>query len=79
MNLTIPFTVPERANVTVEVYNMLGKRITTLVDDKAYSAGHHNIRFDGTGLASGVYLYKFKADGVSGKTFSSTKRLTIIK
>ncbi len=55
----ITFQVPVSCSVILTVYNMLGERITTLVDGKK-DQGKHTVGFEGTGLASGIYFYQFK-------------------
>ncbi len=54
---TIEFSLPAASEVTLTVYDMLGKEIATLVND-VKSAGTHSVTFDGTNLTSGVYFYK---------------------
>ncbi len=54
---TIGFSVPESAQVTLTVYDMLGRRVKVLVDG-VVSAGRHEARFDATDLPSGAYLYR---------------------
>lgn len=56
----IEFRIPEASDVTLEVYNVLGQRVATLVDDQ-YSAGTHTVQFDASGLASGMYIYRLEA------------------
>ena len=57
---TIRYGLPQRSQVTLTVYNTLGQHVSTL--DKAdQEAGYHEVRFDGTGLASGVYYYRIQA------------------
>ena len=54
------YDLPQPAHVTLKVYNMLGREIATLVDEQ-HSAGRYTIRFDASGLPSGVYLYHMTA------------------
>ncbi|RKX26519.1 MAG: hypothetical protein DRP45_03350 [Candidatus Zixiibacteriota bacterium] len=55
----IAFDVPARTHATLEVFNILGRRVTTLVDGDL-PAGHYTAEFDGSQYASGVYLYRLK-------------------
>ncbi len=57
---TISFSLPESAPVLLEVYNIAGQRVTTLVDD-VYPSGHHSVVWDGSNVASGVYFYRIAA------------------
>lgn len=57
---TISFSLPESAPVLLEVYNIAGQRVTTLVDD-VYPSGHHSVVWDGSSAASGVYFYRIAA------------------
>ncbi len=56
----IDFALPESAQVSLEVYNMLGQQVATL-ENGYLSAGQHSVTFDGSGLSSGVYLYRLQA------------------
>ncbi|MEM8487267.1 MAG: FlgD immunoglobulin-like domain containing protein [Bacteroidota bacterium] len=61
---TIEFALPEPENVRIVVYNTLGQRVRVLVDG-AYSAGHHQLTWDGMGdagaaLSSGLYFYQLQ-------------------
>jgi hypothetical protein len=58
---TIPFSLATRSQVRLEVYNVLGERVTTLVDEQL-SAGSHTIRFNGNSLASGIYFYRLSTN-----------------
>ncbi len=60
----IRYGIPESSHVQITVYNTLGQRVTTLVNE-TQSAGWHNVRFDASGLSSGMYLYQISADGVN--------------
>jgi membrane-bound inhibitor of C-type lysozyme len=69
----ISFDLPVAAKVTLDVYNVLGQRVSTLVDDNL-EAGTHVVTFDGASYASGVYFYHISADN-----FSQTKKMVMLK
>jgi len=69
----ISFTIPEATNVEISVYNMLGQKVSTLVNAR-YLEGKHTVSFNASNLASGIYLYRIKSND-----FVSTKRMTLIK
>ena len=72
----ISFSVPSSNNgqlVTLKVYNVLGQEVTTLFSGTK-SAGNYTVPFDGSKLASGVYLYRLQA----GNT-SITKKMVMMK
>lgn len=54
------FEVPGDLEVQLAVYDVLGRRVTTLVNERM-EAGYHEAVFDASGLASGVYLYRLRA------------------
>jgi hypothetical protein len=56
----ISFSVPAVSHVTLDVYNILGERVATLVD-KEEPIGNYSIVFDGSKLASGMYIYRLQA------------------
>ncbi len=58
---TIEFGVPRAGHVTLEVYSMLGELVATLVDGDR-SVGYHQVTFDGSRLASGMYFYRLVAN-----------------
>jgi len=61
---TIRFTMAEAANVTVEVFDVLGRLRATLLDAPVMP-GTHTVTFDASGFESGIYLYKVTAGSVS--------------
>lgn len=70
---TIRFTIPEKVKVTLDVYNLIGQKVATLVNDEI-NAGQHEVKFDGSNLSSGIYLYKIQAGD-----FVSVKKMLLIK
>ena len=59
----IRFQLPMVGNVRVAVYDVLGREVSVLVNERK-DAGVHSIRFDGTGLSSGVYFCRLTAGGI---------------
>jgi hypothetical protein len=70
---TIRYGLPKSAHVMLSVYNTLGQHAATLVNESQL-AGYHEVRFNGSGLASGVYFYRMEAG-----SFVETKRLILIR
>ena len=69
----IRYDLPAGSLVTLTVYDLLGREVTTVVD--AYqSAGEHVVRFNGEQLASGAYIYRLTAG-----PFVQTKKLMVVK
>lgn len=69
----IEYSVPETAHVRLDVYDMIGQRVATLVNENM-TAGNHTVTFDAGTLASGIYLYRLQA----GNTVM-TKKMSLIK
>ena len=74
----ISYALPEKARVTVEVYNIAGRLVRTLVDEEQ-EAGLRSVTWDGTdesgrSVASGVYLYRVDAGERSAK-----RRMVLLK
>jgi predicted outer membrane repeat protein len=75
---TLEYSLPERSHVTVEIYNVLGQKVRTLIDHEE-SAGSYTITWDGTDIsgksvATGIYLYRFQ----SGE-YVETKKMLLLK
>ena len=69
----ISYQLPVISNVTLKIYDMLGREVQTLFAG-ARPAGSYTATFDGTHLASGVYLYQMKAGN-----FVETKKFLLLK
>jgi hypothetical protein len=73
----IPFSLPERAYVSLKVYDLLGHEVATLVQG-TMNAGTYRARFDGHALASGVYFYRIEAQaGAMARV--ATRKLVLLK
>ncbi|MEF8866619.1 MAG: Ig-like domain-containing protein [Salinibacter sp.] len=70
---TIAFSVPEQTRVTISVFDLLGRKVTTLTDGRR-EPGRHNARLNVQALPSGTYFYRMSADG-----FSQTRRLRVVR
>jgi hypothetical protein len=69
----ISFSIPQAGDVTLKVYDMLGREVATLVNG-AMAAGTHSATFDASGMSSGIYLYELR----SGNT-RITNKMTLMK
>jgi hypothetical protein len=74
----IRFSIPRVTDVTLEIFNVLGQRVTTLVD-KRLPAGEHTVEWDGCDadgkrVASGIYLYRLTAG-----EYSTSKQMVLSK
>lgn len=70
---TIKYRLPEKANVTLKIYDMLGKEVAVLVNQEK-EAGIHKIDFDASQLPSGVYFSQ-----ISAGSFSQIRKMTLVK
>lgn len=71
---TIRFALPEgQRAVSLRVYDILGREVATLIDG-AMAAGVHDVRFDGSRLSSGMYVYRLVTD-----RYSATHKLLLLR
>jgi hypothetical protein len=70
---TIKFELPRASQVNLSVFDILGRQVSVLVNEKK-EAGVHEVKFNGSNLASGVYFYRLQAGD-----FVATKRLLLLK
>jgi alkaline phosphatase D len=69
----INFDIPRSIYVSLKIYNLLGEEVSTLISDKM-EAGSHSYVFDGSYLASGIYLYKLET-----AQFQMIKKMILLK
>ncbi len=70
---TIRFSVPEQGPVSVKVYDVMGRLVAEL-HDGTLPAGIHNVAWDASGMASGVYFYRMQAGN-----FVESKRMMLLQ
>jgi len=70
---TIEFDIPERTNVKLVIYDILGREVETIVD-KEFEPGKYKINFTATNLPSGVYFYTLRTP-----KFTKTNKMLLIK
>lgn len=74
---SIEFDLPRRSHVTIEIFNLLGQKVATLIDEE-YPAGSHSVtwngRSSGSPVSTGIYLYRLKAGD-----FVQTKKMVFLK
>lgn len=75
---TITYALPFDAKVDLAVFDVLGQKVASLVDD-VVPAGYYDAVFDATGLASGLYFYRITATASTGTSFTKTHKLMLVK
>jgi hypothetical protein len=69
----IDYNLPVNTKVSLKVYDIMGREVTTLVNEFK-PAGYYTATFDGSNLATGIYIYKLKAED-----FEQVKKLALVK
>ncbi len=69
----IKYQLPKTSNVKISVFDILGKEVAALVNGNV-EAGYHQVEFNGSNFASGLYIYKIEADG-----FTDVKKMMLVK
>jgi glycosidase len=70
---TIRYSIPERAKVTLKIFDITGRELLTLLNGEL-NAGNYELNFNASKLSSGVYFYTLRSN-----TFSSTKKMLLLK
>ena len=69
----ITYSIPTSSNVIINVYNILGELIKTLVNEYQ-EAGNYKVNFDAGGLSNGIYFYKLQSGN-----FAAIKKMLLLK
>ena len=76
---TIKYSLPAESKVKITVFNILGQRISLLVNE-VQNAGYHETVWSAQNFASGVYLYSIEAVSANGKSnFTKVKKMIFLK
>ncbi|MCP9292155.1 MULTISPECIES: T9SS type A sorting domain-containing protein [Gracilimonas] len=70
----ISFTLPKAQQVTLKVYDMLGREVATLANREMFSSGMNTLNFNASNLSSGLYIYRLTSGNVA-----ITRKMTLIK
>jgi len=70
---TITFQLPKDGFVTLEIFDILGNKVASLVNEQK-EIGKYTVRFDASSLASGTYIYQLRVND-----YSSTKKMMLVK
>jgi len=75
---TITVALPAKSRVLVELYDFLGQRVATLLEG-TLAAGYHDVKFNASALASGMYIYRISALTEDNKVFTDSRKMLLIK
>lgn len=73
----INFDIPADGNVSINLYDMSGKEIATILNE-VKTAGYYTVSFDASGLPSGTYFYRINSGG-NGNNYTATKKMLLLK
>lgn len=69
----IGYSIPEQTHVKLEIYNIIGQRIATLLNEEK-AAGRYEVSFNASGLSSGLYIYRLQTD-----IYTKSKSMLLVK
>jgi hypothetical protein len=69
----IRYALPQPAHVKIEIFDILGRRVETIIDQRQ-PAGYHHIIWNGDRRSVGIYLYKIQAGD-----YSQTRKMILLK
>ena len=70
----ITYALSQASAVTLKMYDLAGREVTVIIDNKKEAAGRHEVLFDTANLPSGVYFYSLHAG-----TFTETRKMVLIR
>ena len=74
----IKYQIPNEGFVTLKVYDILGREVATLVNQKQ-SIGRYEKKFDASRLAAGVYIYRLTVNSGLNGNFTASKKMILMK
>ncbi|MAL17920.1 MAG: hypothetical protein CL667_09415 [Balneola sp.] len=76
---SIHYELAEQAKVSLTVYDILGRKIETLLNENSIRAGYYKVNWDASRYASGMYIYVLNVQSQSGKFYTATKKMMMVK
>jgi hypothetical protein len=70
---TIQYDLPKSTDVRIEIYDILGRKVETLIHSRQ-KAGRHSVAWNGMGKSSGIYFYRLRAGD-----YTQTKKMLLLK
>lgn len=77
--VTIPLALPERAQVSAAVYDVLGRPVRTLAANRTLAQRNEMLEFSAGGVSNGVYLIRVSVEARSGETHTFTEKVTVMR
>lgn len=71
----VEIQMKERGRASLDVYNIIGEKVLSVIDEKELHAGIHEVNIDATGLPSGIYIYRLNVDD----KITQIKKMNLIK
>jgi len=71
---TIDFIIPKSGNVTLKVYDLMGREVATIINNMYLQTGYYPVIFEANNLASGTYIYRITLDN-----FIEEKKMVLMK
>ena len=71
---TISFDLPSRSLVSLKIFDILGRKVATIINSQVLSAGDYSKQWNASDFSSGIYFYQLKAG-----TFTQTKKLILLR
>ena len=75
---TISFDLPEQANVSLEVYDVLGRKVMTIPKQSMSAGADRSLSVDASGLSSGTYLYRLQVE-MGDQTIRETDQMNVVR
>jgi photosystem II stability/assembly factor-like uncharacterized protein len=74
----ISFSLKTDAKVTINIYDILGQKVSSLINNKM-NAGEHSIRYDASDMPAGIYIYNLEVNGTDGSSFTAVRKMIFLK
>jgi hypothetical protein len=74
----INFEIPQTSRVRLEIFNLLGEKVATLID-REMGGGYYSVPFDGSHFSSGIYYYRLLAQAGTSDVVQLTKKMLLVK